>query len=90
MFSSGTSEIDRMLRFRDWLRANEGEREKYAQVKRGLAKSKWHHVHHYADAKTSIIQEILERAQFNILQQIILWSTIITRVDYTVHRLSDG
>lgn len=62
VFSSGTSEIDRMLRFRDWLRSNESDREKYAQVKRSLAKNKWRHVQHYADAKTSIVQEIMERA----------------------------
>ena len=62
VFSSGASEIDRMLRFRDWLRSNESYREKYAQVKRSLAKSKWRHVQHYADAKTSIVREIMERA----------------------------
>ena len=62
VFSSGTSEIDRMLRFRDWLRSNETDRDKYAQVKRSLAKNKWRYVQHYADAKTSIVQEIMERA----------------------------
>lgn len=66
VFSSGTSEIDRMLRFRDWLRSNESDREKYAQVKRSLAKNKWRHVQNYADAKTSIVQEIMERANANI------------------------
>lgn len=65
VFSSGKSEIDRMLRFRDWLRSNESDREKYAQVKRSLAKSKWRHVQHYADAKTLIVQEIMERANAN-------------------------
>lgn len=30
VFSSGTSEIDRMLRFRDWLRINCIDRDKYA------------------------------------------------------------
>ncbi|MGI6425388.1 MAG: GrpB family protein [Tepidanaerobacteraceae bacterium] len=62
VFSEGASEIDRMLRFRDWLRLNESDRDKYAQVKRSLAKNKWRHVQHYADAKTSIVQEIMERA----------------------------
>jgi GrpB-like predicted nucleotidyltransferase (UPF0157 family) len=61
VFSEGTSEIDRMLRFRDWLRSNESDRDKYAKVKRELAKQMWRHVQHYADAKTSIVQEILER-----------------------------
>lgn len=62
VFSSGTSEIDRMLRFRDWLRSNETDREKYAEVKRSLARNKWRHIQHYADAKTSIIHGIMEKA----------------------------
>ncbi|WP_187366955.1 GrpB family protein [Bacillus andreraoultii] len=62
VFSSGTSEIDRMLHFRDWLRSNEADREKYAKVKQDLAKKKWSHVQNYADAKTSIVQEIMGRA----------------------------
>jgi GrpB-like predicted nucleotidyltransferase (UPF0157 family) len=66
LFSVGTSEIDRMLCFRDWLRTNETDQDKYAQVKRDLAKNKWRHVQHYADAKTLIVQEIIERANANI------------------------
>ena len=62
VFSSGTSEVEQMLRFPDWLRSNETDRDKYAQVKRNLAKNKWRHVQHYADAKTSIVREIMERA----------------------------
>ncbi|MDN6665104.1 MAG: GrpB family protein, partial [Tetragenococcus koreensis] len=33
VFSKGASEIDKMLRFRDWLRTNRDDREKYAKVK---------------------------------------------------------
>ncbi len=62
VFSADTSEIERMLRFRDWLRSNETDREKYAQVKRDLAKNTWQHVQHYADAKTAIVREIMDRA----------------------------
>jgi GrpB-like predicted nucleotidyltransferase (UPF0157 family) len=62
VFGEGASEIDRMLRFRDWLRSNESDREKYAQAKRSLAKNKWRHIQHYADAKTSIVREIMDRA----------------------------
>ena len=65
VFSLGISEIDRMLRFRDWLRTNDTDRDKYAQVKRSLAKNKWRHVQHYANAKTSIVQEIMKRANSN-------------------------
>ncbi|EGK09629.1 hypothetical protein HMPREF9374_2912 [Desmospora sp. 8437] len=62
VFSAGMSEIERMLRFRDWLRANDTDRDNYARVKRNLAQRVWRHVQHYADAKTSIIQEIMDRA----------------------------
>lgn len=63
VFSRGTSEIERMLRFRDWLRTNQADRDKYAQVKRDLAKRNWRHIQHYADAKTSIVQEIMDKAE---------------------------
>ncbi len=62
VFSVGTSEVERMLRFRDWLRASETDRDNYARVKRSLAQRVWRHVQNYADAKTAIIQEIMDRA----------------------------
>ncbi|AEG59703.1 protein of unknown function UPF0157 [Desulforamulus ruminis DSM 2154] len=62
VFSEGTSEVERMLRFRDWLRANDTDRDNYARVKRKLAQHVWRHVQNYADAKTSIVQEIMDRA----------------------------
>jgi GrpB-like predicted nucleotidyltransferase (UPF0157 family) len=62
VFSSGTLEIERMLRFRDWLRATEADRDRYAGVKRELAGRVWRHVQHYADAKTTVIHEIMKRA----------------------------
>lgn len=63
VFSKGASEVDRMLRFRNWLRTNNTDRDKYAVVKRNLAGREWRHVQHYADAKDSIVQEIMERAK---------------------------
>lgn len=62
VFSEGASEVNRMLRFRDWLRSNNADRDKYASVKRNLAQRQWRHVQHYADAKSSIVHEIMERA----------------------------
>ncbi|SHF19410.1 GrpB domain, predicted nucleotidyltransferase, UPF0157 family [Seinonella peptonophila] len=62
VFSDGVSEVDRMVKFRDWLRTHQADRDQYARVKRKLAKRVWRHVQHYADAKTSAIQEIMERA----------------------------
>jgi GrpB-like predicted nucleotidyltransferase (UPF0157 family) len=62
VFTAGSTEIDRMLLFRDWLRGNDAERDAYLRVKRDLAQRTWRHVQHYADAKTAIIQQILDRA----------------------------
>jgi GrpB-like predicted nucleotidyltransferase (UPF0157 family) len=62
VFNPGCEEIDRMLRFRDHLRANEVDRELYARTKRELAAQKWKYVQNYADAKSEIVQEILARA----------------------------
>ena len=62
VFSDGTAEIDRMLRFRDWLRVTGTDRDLYLRAKRDLAVRTWRHVQHYADAKTAVIQEIMDRA----------------------------
>src|SRR5262245_44643805 len=63
VFSLGCPEIDRMLLFRDWLRENEADRLLYEQSKRELAKQTWKYVQNYADAKTSVVDEIIERAR---------------------------
>jgi GrpB-like predicted nucleotidyltransferase (UPF0157 family) len=62
VFSTGAAEIDRMLLFRDRLRATAADRDLYRQAKRELAQRTWRHVQHYADAKTAVIQEIMDRA----------------------------
>jgi len=62
VFSAGEAEMDRMVLFRDWLRAHDGDRDAYLRVKRELARRTWRHVQHYADAKTAVVQEILARA----------------------------
>jgi GrpB-like predicted nucleotidyltransferase (UPF0157 family) len=62
VFSAGAAEIDKMLRFRDWLRVTATDRDRYASVKRQLAQRTWRHVQHYADAKTAVVHEIIDRA----------------------------
>lgn len=62
VFSPGCVEIERMLRFRDWLRANDVDRALYERTKRELATRPWKHVQHYADAKTEVVEQILARA----------------------------
>ncbi len=63
VFSSGCPEIDRVLMFRDWLRTNAADRDLYARTKHALARKDWKYVQNYADAKTAVIEEILERAR---------------------------
>jgi GrpB-like predicted nucleotidyltransferase (UPF0157 family) len=62
VFSAGCPEIERMLLFRDRLRALPDERARYAEVKRQLAAKRWRHVQNYADAKTAVVNEIIARA----------------------------
>ncbi|MBV8845779.1 MAG: GrpB family protein [Bryobacterales bacterium] len=69
VFSEGCPEIDRMLRFRDWLRVNKADRELYARSKRALAQQHWKYTQNYADAKTTVIKEIMARAGQGITPQ---------------------
>jgi GrpB-like predicted nucleotidyltransferase (UPF0157 family) len=62
VFSEGCVEIERMLRFRDHLRRNEADRLLYERTKRVLAQRTWKYGQHYADATTTIVEEILARA----------------------------
>jgi GrpB-like predicted nucleotidyltransferase (UPF0157 family) len=62
VFSVGSTEIDRMLTFRDELRRNSEMRELYARTKRDLARRTWKYVQNYADAKSQVVEAILARA----------------------------
>jgi GrpB-like predicted nucleotidyltransferase (UPF0157 family) len=62
VFSEGCVEIERMLRFRDHLRRNKTDRLLYERTKHELAQRTWKYGQHYADAKTTIVEEILARA----------------------------
>jgi len=62
VFSVNCPEIGRMLTFRDWLRENDADRERYANAKRALAQREWKYVQNYADAKTAVVEEIIARA----------------------------
>ncbi len=62
VYSAGCDEVDRMLRFRDWLRTHDDDRARYERTKRELARREWAYVQTYADAKTAIVEEILARA----------------------------
>jgi GrpB-like predicted nucleotidyltransferase (UPF0157 family) len=62
VFSADCDEVERMIRFRDHLRADEADRRLYEQTKRELAQRKWQYVQSYADAKSAVVSEILARA----------------------------
>lgn len=62
VFTAGSTEIGRMLAFRDHLRSNDADRELYERTKRDLANQEWATVQDYADAKTEVVEAIVARA----------------------------
>lgn len=63
VFSTGCPEIERMLLFRDYLRAHPQARDVYQRTKCELAAARWAHVQDYADAKTAVVEEIIAKAE---------------------------
>jgi GrpB-like predicted nucleotidyltransferase (UPF0157 family) len=63
VYSTGCPEIQRNLSFRDRLRSNVEERQRYEQTKRELAKREWSDMNDYANAKTEVIEGILSRCR---------------------------
>lgn len=55
--------VDSYLRFRDRLRNAPEDRALYERVKRELATRDWRDVNYYAEAKSEVVAEILERAE---------------------------
>jgi GrpB-like predicted nucleotidyltransferase (UPF0157 family)/GNAT superfamily N-acetyltransferase len=60
---SEPAEIERHIAFRDWLRANEKDRQRYERVKRKLTEHDWSDSNEYAEAKNDIIAEIMARTR---------------------------
>jgi GrpB-like predicted nucleotidyltransferase (UPF0157 family) len=58
----GSPEIGRMLSFRDRLRSSDADRRLYEATKRELAARTWKYVQNYADAKSAVVEEIMQRA----------------------------
>jgi GrpB-like predicted nucleotidyltransferase (UPF0157 family) len=63
VFTAGSPEVERMLLFRDRLRARPEERELYERTKRELAARRWNYIQDYADAKSSVVEEIISRGR---------------------------
>lgn len=62
VFGPDAPEVERMLLLRDVLRTDPAERQRYEQTKRALAARTWPTMQHYADAKSTIVEQILQRA----------------------------
>lgn len=62
VFSAGCEEFDRMVAFRDHLRADAVDRELYLRTKRELAAREWTYMQDYADAKSAVVADIMRRA----------------------------
>jgi len=61
--SAGSGWERRHLLFRDWLRASDDDRDRYAAVKRSLATREWSTMQHYTEAKSDVIRDITARAE---------------------------
>lgn len=63
IYSEGCPEIERYLIFRERLRQNIEDRNRYERRKRDLASKEWPDMNAYAEAKTEIIESIIASAQ---------------------------
>jgi GrpB-like predicted nucleotidyltransferase (UPF0157 family) len=63
VFSKGDDEIERMLVFRDRLRRNREDMELYLRTKCELARRNWNYTQNYADAKSEVVESIINRAR---------------------------
>jgi GrpB-like predicted nucleotidyltransferase (UPF0157 family) len=63
VFTEGCSEIEKMLLFRDRLRAHPEDRALYLRTKRTLAAQEWKFVQNSADAKSEVVEAIVARAR---------------------------
>jgi len=66
IYSAGCAEIERNLSFRDRLRTNVQDRQRYEEKKRALARLDWPDMNAYADAKTEVIESILLAARTSV------------------------
>ena len=66
VFTMGTSEVERMLLFRDRLRSHIEERDLYERTKRELAARQWVYTQDYADAKSSVVEGVIARANADL------------------------
>ena len=61
VYTDGCTQSLRDIRFRDWLRTHDNDRDLYERTKRELAARVWKYMQNYADAKTAVIDDIRTR-----------------------------
>jgi GrpB-like predicted nucleotidyltransferase (UPF0157 family) len=59
IYAAGCAEIERTIAFRDRLRRNANDRDRYEQTKRQLAARDWADMNAYARVKTDVIESII-------------------------------
>jgi len=62
VFPPTSPEVQRYLALRDLLRRDAAARRLYADTKRRLAQQDWPTMNHYADAKSSVIEQLIAQA----------------------------
>lgn len=65
VFEEGNTEIDRHIKFRDWMRAHPDDREAYAKLKKELATKFPHDILNYVIGKDDFVASIDAKAGFN-------------------------
>jgi GrpB-like predicted nucleotidyltransferase (UPF0157 family)/predicted acetyltransferase len=63
VYTAGCAEIERVVIFRDRLRAHAGDRQRYEDTKRALARIDWPDINAYANAKSEVIESIMAAAR---------------------------
>ncbi len=63
VWAAGSHDERRHVLFRDWLRVDAADRQRYQDTKRALAGRRWRDVNYYAEAKSPVITEIMGRAE---------------------------
>jgi len=63
LWAAGSADERRHLLFRDWLRRDVADRERYEATKRSLAGRAWPDMNDYAEAKGPVVREITARAE---------------------------
>ncbi len=68
VWSAESTEVNRHLAFRDWLRTHEDDRQLYADTKRALAAQHFETMSDYADAKDDVVRQIQARINATIVR----------------------